>query len=284
MSSTMRIKFFTLILSFQVFLLQGDLPDPNNLSTTKDNVFFLTTPRSGCNFISGCLVAITRKPVWWLNWKMNVYSPTSIHKHHPSYNRLQVPLVDETPLFYRSHFEYDQLMQIPSDSNKLIFVTRNPKELLYRAFNLQRSGNEENPNVDFVKTYLDEYLKAFTVFDSWTTTNRCIIFYEDFIASQDDVLIAILQFMNEEPTFYEDYLEHKEEYTAKLFESYQRQHEIKLGGRSSIDGPKAIYYTKNASKEVLHDIDDYLKEHTSSDMWTLYLKRFSEDDRSLNVQ
>jgi hypothetical protein len=118
----------------------------------KNITFFLSTPKSGTNVISGCLCALTRKPISWFYWG------NSPIQEHPSYNRLGLPLITETPLLYRTHYEFAQLKLVPSKINQLIFITRNPKELLYRKFFLEYSTSSY-PTVSYIQNFLKEYLK-----------------------------------------------------------------------------------------------------------------------------
>jgi hypothetical protein len=79
--------------------------------------------------------------------------------------------------------------------------------------------------------------------------------------------------MKEEPAFLDDFLENRDEYLSQLLNSYTAQHTHNLGGSSSKEGPKAIYYTKNIDEGQLKLIDQYLKKE-SPEIWEKYLKRF----------
>ena len=65
----------------------------------------------------------------------------------------------------------------------------------------------------------------------------------------NETLLEILQFMEEEPLFLEDFLINEQVYLARLLHSYTNQHVHNFGGSSSKKGPKAIHYTKNISSE-----------------------------------
>ncbi len=234
------------ILCFIHLALYGSkIPNFDDLSKSKDVTIMLTTPRSGSNLISASLTALTRKPISWLDLKNKIFDP--IHRNHPSYNRIGLPLVSEIPLLYRTHSEFSRLMKFPSQFNKLIFVSRNPKELLYREFFL-KAPRGDNPSPQFIKSFLDTYLQAMSIFDAWCSETRMLVFYEDFIQYDDEILLQLLQFMGEEPVFYDDYIANKQEYLSRMLESYTKQHVDNSGGASSsTGGPKAIYYTEEAS-------------------------------------
>jgi hypothetical protein len=263
--------FFLFLIPFTI-LYASSVPNFKELDKTQDAVFFLSTPRSGTNLVSASLSAITRKPISWISWKEKIFKPNTPLKDHPSYNRLGLPLVTEEPLFYRTHDDFLQLNQIPSRCNKLIFITRNPKELLFRKF-LTQNSSEKIPDRKFIKEYLDKYLQTFQVYDSWFSANRSLVFYEDFIRRGDEILLELVQFMGEKPTHLLDFQTNKEKYMSMLLASYQEQHKTVLGGLSARRGPTEIYYTKNAPLEVLTYIDDYIKK-TAPNIWEKYLTRF----------
>ena len=264
----MRICFFFLA----IIAGASEVPDFNHLSNTRGATIFLSTERSGSNLISTSLAAITRKPISWLHWKTSVFEPNSERKQQPAYNRLHLPLITDQPLLYRTHGAFEELRQIPSYANRLIFMTRNPKELIFRKFSLQ--SPQEAPDLLFVEDFLKKYLTAFEMYEAWDENTRMLVFYEDFIGRGDEILLELLSFMGEKLLFFEDYRMHREEYLARLLESYKEQHQKVAGGLSSRDGPTAIYYTKNAPMETLLQIDAYI-ERKAPLIWKKYLKRFS---------
>jgi hypothetical protein len=266
--SMMRKLIFLLALHFSLY--GSAIPNFENMSQCENVTFFLSTTRSGSNLVSASLGIITRKPIAWIKWGMQVFDPSSPYRNHPSYNRLGLSLISDTPLLYRSHLA-DDLSQVPSHLNKLIFVTRNPKELLFRDFYLKASSDV--PSTEFIQQFLDAYLKNFDLYDSWLAENRYLIFYEDFIYQDDQLLIQLLQFMGEEPTYFEDFLSHKEEYLARLLDSYKTQHSTNKGGASSKDARKLLYYSESVPIHILTYIDDYLKSAAPT-IWERYLKRF----------
>ena len=262
--------FFVCLVSFGIHA--SEIPYFNNISKSRNVTFLLSTTKSGTNLITGSLTALTRKPISWLSWGDSVLHPLSHWRSHPSYNRLELPLITIKPLLYRTHFGFSELREIQSDYNRLIFLTRNPKELIYRAFFLT-SPTTNDPDQEFINSFLNRYLEAFDVYVSWFSDTKTIVFYEDFIKNGDEILLDLLQFMGEEPRFLEDFLENKQEYANRLLNSYRQQHKHNSGGLSAKEGPIDIYYSKNASSETLSSIDAFI-EKRSPQAWEQYLKRF----------
>ena len=218
----------TAIISFLLAmgaLCSSEIPNFECLEKSQGAVIFLTTPKSGVNWVTGSLTAITRKPISWLHWGRRVLNPVDSCRTHPSYNRIGLPLITDRPLLYRTHRDFDQLRQLPSNKNKLIFLTRNPKELLFRKFFLTSTASViEDP--EFIRDFFERYLQAFEVYDSWDPDNRMMFYYEDFIERDEEILLRLLAFMGEEPAYLDDFRMNKQLYAAKLLDSYKHQHPI----------------------------------------------------------
>lgn len=270
MAITIRCLVF--LLCFHLAIDASEVANFRSPSQNKDVVFFLSVPKSGTNVITGLLTAITRKPISWFYWGNSTLNPLSARRKHISYNRLGLDLISEYPLLYRTHYHHDELKGIPTEKNKLIFVLRNPKELIYRQFFLQGTSLPD-PNPEFIAEFLKKYLNIVKAYDSWCSKTRMIVYYEDFIAHEDETVLQILQFMEEPPVFLDDYLNNKQEYMFRLLTSYAKQHTDNSGGISSSHGPMPIFYTRNASIETLKSIDRYLKTNAPK-IWTNYLNRF----------
>lgn len=267
----MMIRILILFFSLQFSLYGSGVPNFEDISRSENVIFFLSTPRSGSNLITGCLTIIARKPVSWLQWGKDVFDPLSPYRTHPSYNRLNLSLLSHIPILYRAH-DAAKLNGVISKKNKLIFATRNPKELLFRAFYLT-SSPPKTPSKAFIKKFTSGYLKNFRAFNLWDPKNRYLIFYEDFINHETLELSKILRFMGEETPYIEDFKANKEEYLKRLFESYQMQHNLVNGGASSLQGPRAIHYTKNVPRNVLKSVDMALIKAAPL-IWKKYLRRF----------
>lgn len=267
------MKKILLSLCVQFFAFSSEIPNFNDLSQCNGVVLLLTTPRSGSNLISSGLSAMTRRPISWLKWGDSVFGPFSARKEHPSYNRLKLPLVSDIPLLYRTHYELDELQRIPATCNQLIFLTRNPKELIFRAYRLAHPGGE-SPDFAFIDSFLRKYLAPFKVYDAWDSNNKILIYYEDLIANENKILLDVLRFMGVSPTYLEDFISNKEEYKKRALDSYQKQHQGNNGGVSSVGCPKPIFYSQHARPEILSLIDEYIIK-TEPNLWELYLKRFA---------
>lgn len=266
-------EYIFLLFCFHVSVLFSEPVNFKDPSQNRNITFFLSTPKSGTNLMTGSLSAITRKPISWFYWGSRILDPSCEHRNHISYNRLGLPLITDIPLLYRTHYQYNELMQVPSEFNTLIFATRNPKELFYRQFLLQNPNSDENPEKETIHQFLSKYLIAFEVFESWYPANKMIVFYEDFLGNEIEILLHMLQLMDEAPLFIEDFISKQDIYFSLLLESYVHQHTHNSGGSSSKNGPTPIHYTKNASPKTLKYMDEYLQVNAPN-IWEKYLHRF----------
>ena len=220
----------------------------------------LSQPRSGVNLVTCSMQAVLRKPIG------NLRTLSS----RPVVNqRLELHLVSTIPFIYRTHCP-KELSGLSLKSSKLIFLTRNLKELLFRKFFISCVDDLEEKNV---KIFIRQYLNRFLAYESWNHENRFLVYYEDYILQEnEELLLNILNFIGEEPSFFDDFLEHKEEYLWTILQSYRDQHKDRHGN-SSINGPRINYWAKNTNPEILKAIDEILEDQEPL-IFEKYLKRF----------
>ncbi len=256
-----RCVFAALAFSSSIIYCKGESSEINP-DRAQDLIIFLSSPRSGSELVSCSLNIATRKLI-------GMFPSGRIHRLAMSHLRL--PPAASIPLFYRTH-KADLVRKVPSDSNKLIFLTRNPKELFFRR---QRSiSSVEEFRKKYTQEIMADYFERFKVYDSWNPNNRYLLFYEDFInQEEEEILLELLDFMGEEPTFFYDYVENKERYLDTVLSGYKRQHRKGGSGASSKDGPKSIYYTKDKDPRLLKCLDQIFREQEPV-IWEKYLKRF----------
>lgn len=188
-------------------------------------------------------------------------------------NRLGLDLKYSAPFLYRTHHA-SVVKNFSSKKNKLILLSRNFKELLFRRFTIKSINDLKKTNV---KDFIDKYIDRFKVYDSWDPDHRYLVFYEDFIDQKnDEILLDILCFIEEEPIFYYQYLMNKEEYHQKIRDNYVYQHKKDPvpAGLSSKSGPELIYYSKNKDLRLLRRIDGFFEKEAPI-IWEKYLKRFA---------
>ncbi len=226
-----------------------------------EKTILFTTPRSGVNLVSCCMLAVTRKPIGLF--------PNLIHPRANS--RLNLELISDLPFIYRTHYLMKST-EIPSDYERLIHLTRNPKELLFRNFSISTKKDLQKTQVQI---FLNEYLDRFRTYENWSVGNRLLIFYEDVIQHLDQILIEILNFSSEPPLFWDDYISNKQSYINQIYDSYTNQWQGNHGV-SAVKKPEAVYYTKDIEVDLLQYIDQIVREKAPI-IWDKYLKRFETE-------
>ena len=247
---------FFLLLNFFLEGASFVLMDAPHLA--RDQVFLLSTPRSGTNLTIGSLQIIAKIPCFF------VYQE-NIEKSWQDENRLLIDLdFSKSPLL-RTH-SYATLQGISSTENRLIFLTRNPKELILRNLGEKLSEKKEEAQ-KLITKYLSYYLAMFRFFDHWELSHRLLVYYEELLLYPKQTLKRILEFLRENDKGLKNYMDHIETYQAKILDSYHHQHQSKSKG---ID---ILYYSKRSSQKVLLELDAIIKA-MDLELWHKYLHRF----------
>lgn len=261
--------FFLLLLTHSINCHCHQKVYLENVNEAENTIFILTSPKSGSNLLMCSLQAIVRKPIGQLR-----ENNTGIY--HPIANkRLQVELISSIPMFYRTHYLEDMCCVNP-DLNKIILLTRNPKELLFRNNLVSSKRDLKSASVNH---FLKNYMNRLKFYDNWPLDNRRLVFYEDLITQEhnEEILLELIEFMEEDPCFLDDYLRNKEKYLNQIYSHYCNQHKKeKVTGKSAKLGPKKIYHTLGKSKKLLQAIDHKLKKMDPL-IWEKYLQRFSTE-------
>lgn len=259
------MKFFWIIgLFFLSHIEAGNsqtLRRENTLSE-ENKVIILSIPRSGVNMFSCSLLAITKRPVGRY--------PNSIQPY--SSGRLDIDWISTKPFGYRTH-KYIDVTEGSPGFDKLIFIVRSFKELIFREFDIIDIKDFHNKEV---QNYIENYIKCFEAYDSWPVNKRLLVFYEDMCVDLVHVLSKAIHFINPSTQiFMEDFMYHQEEYLSAIRSSYIAQHQ-KHHGKSSSKGRKAVYYTQNQKAYLLKYLDSIV-ERENSTIWEKYLKRFATE-------
>ena len=245
---------------FLVFLIIG-LFSSSAFPDLHSETIILSTPRSGVNLFSCSLLAILRKPIGRY--------PNTIHQEGTA--RLSLDLISNTPFAYRTHNPRD-VSSANRNFEKLILITRNPKELLFNRFEIKDITDvTHNQNIE---RYLREYFQRFEVFLNWPENKRMLILYEDMIGSLENYLIDACKFIGEEKLFWDDFIMNKDFYLSQMREDYISQHHDGRGA-SSLGEPKPIFHTIKQDKDLLKQLDEHLREMDPK-IWQLFLSRFAE--------
>ncbi|MEX0961850.1 MAG: sulfotransferase domain-containing protein [Simkaniaceae bacterium] len=246
--------------SFQNFVCQREKGVSSRFARKKESkIFLLSNPKSGANLISSSLASILKRPVG--------RAPDKVSEKDS--NRIKIDFISEKPFYYKTH-RYQLVQRAPAKYEKLILLTRNPKELLFRWFDISCSEDLRKPEI---KTFLNNFIGKFLVFENWNSQNRFHVYYEDAITDLNDTLSKLIDFINPStPVSWDDFLSNQETYLDQIRTNYVSQYGG-ICGKSSISRPKTIHYTEGKDRELLRSIDKFIKARNPT-IWNKYLKRF----------
>lgn len=148
------------------------------------------------------------------------------------------------------------------NSDKLIFILRNPKEAIQRA-SFVLECKEDLTKAERGKKYFENI----ATFDSWNPQNRFLVYYEDLIMEPEKTLGEILHFLNETPSklksFMAEYEKHQKKSIEIYYESFSKAKDL-------------LYHSKKMKPGLRKRIDSWIEELFPM-QWNTYLKhRYSE--------
>lgn len=243
-------------------------------------VVFFTSQRSGSHLLACNLVAVLRRPVGFF---ARTFQDWVIHEN-TSYRIKGIKFISMEPFCYHTH-EPSHLIANKHEFDKLILVTRNPKELIFRNFDIRELEDLDRKEV---QRFLEEYLERLVIYERWSNKKRVLFFYEDMITNLNKIISDAVNFIDPyTPSFFQEYLSRQQEYLKSIWISYvdqfgqsrfKNQTPLREGGwhgQSCETGADPFYYTKNQNKEILRAIDELIKKRRPK-IWEKYLKRFEE--------
>ena len=244
--------YFLLLLGFIFYndcCIASELENNKNpTSSTEQQVFLLSSPRSGTNLVIGILQSLYCKPI--------VGEGTEL-----AHNRLNLNLSQEKPIVFRTHYP-GRLQNVNQKKNKLLFVLRNFLECIHLR-------EKEFLNRVLNKELLKSYIYRLDFYDKWSG-KKLLIYYEDLITDTEKTIYQLINFFDEELKIEpREFLKNLDDFKEKIYISYHNQHNYP---RKS-DGKSIISNSKDFSRNTVETINIYIKE-SYPELWDKYLKRY----------
>lgn len=225
----------------------------------KDRTYILSYPRSGNTWMRYCLEWLTKRPSFS---RFNL-------KHHVNF-----------PLGWTSGFEIDinkpglekvhtaielQRTNANDKTESLIFIVRNPKEVLIRHIGkvklVDAMSKAETPE------YFQIYFDALKIFEEWRSPRKILIYYEDFIQMPTEVLSSLLDFLHEPADSLPAFLKQFEDHRKKCLQVYKD---------SKSNGTEVLFHSKSLTPEERRQIDEWVQRKEPT-LWSKFLKdRYAE--------
>lgn len=237
----------------------------------KDKIYLLSYPRSGNTWIRYCIEFLTQHPT--LSYLNNINNLSN----------LPIGLsagffVDESKDFIWKVHNSDEMnffKEYDSEKEFLIFIVRNPKEVLIRDAGdlLLQKGLEQIMHIPLRSGYyFSSYFANLDIYDQWNPANKILIYYEDLILQPEKVLSEILLFLNNESDDkLNSFLKDIERHISIALNVY------KYNGISESQGSDVLYHSRALPLRFRVLIENTMRK-IDLEIWNKYLKdRYSEE-------
>lgn len=229
------------------------------INNKKDRTFLLSFPRSGNTWLRYCIEYTTQRPSFnRFNLKHDVNFPLGWSANFP------IDII-KSPI-EKVHLAKElQRTQANDQTDALILIVRNPKEALIRV-----AGKTVLMQAIMEATCpknLEIYFEALTIFDSWRSPKKMLVYYEDLLQNPQAVLESILAFLNETTECLPEFLANYQVHKKKCLSIYKV---------SASGGDDLLYHSKSLSGEERKNIDYWVQKKVPA-LWDKYLgARYAE--------
>ena len=243
----------------------------------KNLVILLSFPRTGTNWACNSIQLLTGRRCYYVAKSLQrLYTGDGLNRLSAKLNRSKPPLI-------RSHIP-QAICPLKKHGNKLILLSRNHRETVLRMGKMNSEGIFDNDlfekiiNDDpSVSIKISKYYPIYKFFDEWPKQSRLLVEFEDLVKNPVETMRSILAFIDEPETHLNDYRKNLEIYRSKSVESYDNQPVPKKWGGALSKGVDALFHSKQASKENLHKIDQFIRNKVGEDLWHKYFAKYAVD-------
>jgi len=239
-----------------------------------ERVFFLGHPRSGNHWMTYILVQLLDRPC--------VSHPSVEPFFWMSEDKKKAEYLDDPlsrPVILHAHNPFDAGMHLVDFRDDwLIFILRDFKETLMsdnhdheanvilRLEHERRFLNMQDPYRHRVNSYVNDL----RCYDQWNPEKRLIVYYEDLIASPNEVLTQLASVFGLSQERLDSFLENFEVHQSKCFNrSFIKKRKL-LENQGVFDLKR---HTKKMSPRGVRIVDEFFKRQCP-DYWDRYLYRY----------
>jgi len=232
-------------------------------------LYLLTEPRSGTHWLQTSIQYLTeRRPLPFE--QSRIYQ-----KNLPMFgmNILEIAVDEKKKPFFRTHCEKNMGKALPrigtfSKQNKLIFLTRNYKEIFARHMGTRRQPHFEVAKIK-LRFILDDYLKKIVFYDQWDEANRLFLYYEDLITKPEETIRIVAQFVGASQERVQMYFDNYDLNRQKSFKFYQKH--VVFGAKST--GNETKFHSLKLNDKQKAELDTIIVK-TNPKMANRYLQRY----------
>lgn len=239
-------------------------------NSTGPKTYLLSYPISGNSWTRYCLEYITKRPTIYLYPNYIKQVPYANGPLGYIFDVLQTEM-SRDPI-WKVHNKDDilRLKTYSPDKEKLIFIVRNPKEVLIRNFPVLFNNDKGNFfSILHIQNEFSEYFENIRIYDEWPSENKILIYYEDLISDIESTLKKLCDFFNVDRSIVNSFMEQYNYHVKNELNLYNTQ-----SRKTITNGNKTLYYSNELSREDLKTADLNIS-FIHPDLWKKYLKRFS---------
>lgn len=159
-------------------------------------------------------------------------------------------------------------------SDRLIGQVRNYKERLLCSAYSQLPDKLDD--LEVLRTFVldpkkhTHYLSYLKVFDTWPTSQRFLLYYEDVVFESENTFTALSQFLHCPVRKLAKFLNHIDDYKQSCYRGYVAHHKRKCVARND---PR--FYSKQVPNDLLVEMDNIM-EKCAGHLYQKYLIRYKE--------
>ncbi len=240
---------------------------------TNNLVILLSFPRTGTCWASSSIQILTQRCCYYVSDVLaKSYSGNGL-------NFLNTKIDQNKPPFIRTHFPF-AITSLRKPGNKLIVLSRSHRETVLRMGKLNSQGRFDRAIFDtfYENSPTCKNLSAvYKFFDAWPEDDRLLIEYEDLVLNPVKAMKSILTFINEPETNLDHYEKNLDHYRQKMVKTYSSLTPPKKWGGSLSKGDDPLFHSKQASKNDLQIIDEFIRKKVGEDLWQKYFAKYAID-------
>ncbi len=212
--SFLLLEGFLLLLCWAKFPITMHLQNYSSILANQDEnrIFFTTHLRSGTNWTLYIMQYFTQRP--------SSYS-------YSYYEAYDLPLDFEKPFIHHCHDasffnktlkQYFYFNEPNISKDKLLLLIRDPTETFFRG---KENFNEAVSQLYVKGPYgMESFFKNISFYDSWSSTTKLLIYYEDLINEPRKTIEKLLTFLNNSINSLDEFMLNYEEHKEKAIKYY----------------------------------------------------------------
>lgn len=241
-------------------------------STAYAKELLLSNNKCSTHFCLYSIQYLTGKPI-------KSYLGNGFQKFHT-----QLPISKNKLPIYHSHVA-NSVFSLRNNRDRLIYLTRNPIELLLRTFGYKNAlkhlqymhehntlKNNKTDTPSQIRT-ITNIIKSYLAFHHYPIEQRLLLYYEDVISNPMKEMEKILNLIGERRTRLNRYAENIETIRNNARTAYTNQWDYDASHVIRSDGINPLYYQEKIASEEVEELKKWIRQ-VFPEPTHQYIKRF----------